>query len=164
MAAYLRQTSGMESRDFDVGAAFLIPATRPLIAHPGDHPVEPVAVEVQWRIFPTQIDRLAHHLPARTSQVKRAPSPQQGRRRTRPIHVEHRLRRECQAPLGRVAAEARLPECGRAARRVATANILRLDQHDPPRWRQPGPKARPRDPPPDDKYVRFDHHGSVVTV
>ena len=46
----------------------------------------------------------------------------------RPIGVEHRLRRQAQPPLGRVAAKARLPERRRAPGRVPAAQIFGLDE------------------------------------
>jgi hypothetical protein len=47
---------------------------------------------------------------------------------------------------------------------VAPAQIFGLYQHDPPLRRETGAKARPSDPPADDKDIRFGHQGGVVTV
>ena len=67
----------------------------------------------------------------------------------RPVAIEHRLGREAEPALGRVAAEAGLPESDRAAGGVAAAMLLGLDQQDP---RGAGasraPRLAPAMPPP----------------
>ena len=65
------------------------------------------------------------------------------------VGIEHRLRCEAQPPLGRVAAEARLPEGRRAPGRMAAAQVLGLDQHhaaSSPASR--APRLAPAIPPP----------------
>ena len=75
-----------------------------------------------------------------------------------PTGIEHRLGKEAETPLGRVAAKARLPKGCRTPGRMAAADILRLDNHDLGVAGKPRTKARSGNPAADNQDVHFLHH------
>ena len=147
-----RQAGGMEGGDLDVGAARLEPGAGPLLAKPGDHPVELGAVEMDERMLAGQLLGALDPVAVRAGQMHRAATAQQGRRRSRPAGIEHRPRGKAQ-PARRTGAEARFPESGRAPGRMAPAQILGFDQDHAHRAGEPRAEAGAGDSAADDQDI-----------
>jgi hypothetical protein len=100
-----------------------------LCPHSGYQPIEFGAVDVNRQMLAAEIGDVSEHFSARPGKVKGSARPEQRRLGSGPIGVEHRLGRQAESPLRRIAAQARLPEGSGPTRGMAAANVLRFDQH-----------------------------------
>ena len=80
------------------------------------------------------------------------------------LRVEHRLGRQAQPPLRRVAAKAGLPEGGRPPGGVTAAHIFGFDHHDAASAGQPRAKACAGDSAADDQDITLSPSRGLVTV
>ena len=112
---------------------------------------------MDWQVIPTEIAKVRECLSARSGQVQGSTRAEQRRLASRPAGVEHRLGRQAKPPLGRVAAEARLPESRGPARSMSAADIFGFDDHHSKPPRETRGEAGTRDTATDNQDIDFMH-------